>query len=119
MDAADALEVPKVFVAVAVNVYEVPFVRLVTVQLVAGDVTVHVLVLSSTVVTVYDAGVPPEPAVTVTVAEPLPATALGVPGTPGVPGATEVDELEELEVPDPLVAVAVKVYDVPSVRPVM
>ena len=81
--------------------------------------TVQVLVLSSTVVTVYDAGVPPEPAVTVTVAEPLPATALGVPGTPGVPGATEVDELEELEVPDPLVAVAVKVYDVPSVRPVM
>jgi hypothetical protein len=43
--------VPIVLVAVAVTVYEVPFVRPVTVHEVAGAVTVQVNVLSSTVVT--------------------------------------------------------------------
>jgi hypothetical protein len=50
-DTADAADVPIVLVAVAVNVYEVPFVRPVTVHEVAGAVTVQVNVLSSTVVT--------------------------------------------------------------------
>lgn len=90
----------------------------VTMHEVAGAVTVQVLVLSSTVVTVYVAGVPPEPAETVTVACPLPATALGVPGAPGAPGLTADEALEAPEVPAPLVAVAVNVYEVPSVRPV-
>ena len=51
VDTADAAEVPIVLVAVAVNVYEVPFVRPATMHDVAGAVTVQVFVLSSTVVT--------------------------------------------------------------------
>ena len=39
-DAVDAEPVPAAFVAVTVNVYEVPFVRPVTVQLVVVDVHV-------------------------------------------------------------------------------
>jgi hypothetical protein len=42
VDTADAAEVPPVFVAVAVNVYERPFVRPVTSQDPAAPVTVHV-----------------------------------------------------------------------------
>ena len=41
-DAADAPDVPEAFVAVAENVYAVPFVRPVTVHEVAGLVTVQV-----------------------------------------------------------------------------
>lgn len=56
---------------------------------------------------------PPEPeATTVTVAPPLLATAVGVPGVPGATlavGVTELDALLELEVPAPFVAVDVNV----------
>lgn len=41
-DATDELEVPPLFVAVDVKEYEVPSVNPVIVQLVAGEVTVHV-----------------------------------------------------------------------------
>jgi hypothetical protein len=118
VDAVDADDVPAPFVAVAVNVYEVPFVRPDTTQLVAGDVTVHVFVLSSTVVTVYVDGVPPLPADTVTVACPLPATAVGVPGVPGGPGITALEAVDDPDVPSLFVAVDVNVYEVPFVRPV-
>ena len=43
LDADDAPEVPTGFVAVEVNVYPCPLVRLVNEQLVAGGVTVHVV----------------------------------------------------------------------------
>jgi hypothetical protein len=42
VDAVDAALVPTEFVAVAVNVYVVPFVSPVTVQVNVGDVAVHV-----------------------------------------------------------------------------
>jgi len=51
-DAADAALVPLAFVAVAVKVYAVPFVRPVTEQLIAGGVKEHDLELSCTAVTV-------------------------------------------------------------------
>ena len=54
------------------------------------------------------AGAPPVPAATVTVAEPSPATAVGVRGVPGavIVGLTEPDSADPLEVPAELVAVA-------------
>ena len=66
------------------------------------------------------AGAPPLPALTVTVADVAPATAaVGVGGVPGAAiGLTEPDAAEAAEVPDVFVAVALKVYGVPVVRPV-
>ena len=58
------------------------------------------------------AGAPPVPeSVTVTVADVAPATAaVGVGGVPGAAiGLTEPDAVEAAEVPEPLVAVALKV----------
>ena len=82
-EAAEASEVPSAFVAVAVNVYAVPFVKPVTSHDVAGTVTVHDFE-SGELVTVYVTGVPPVVgATTVTVAAPVPATAVGAPGVPG------------------------------------
>ncbi len=71
--------------------------RVVTLQDVAGDVTVHVLVLSWTAVTVYEEGVAPLPAETVSVTCELPATAVGVPGVPGGGPATGFTALDALE----------------------
>ena len=117
-DADDPLEVPAAVVAVAENVYGVPFVRPVTVHEVAGLVTVQVR-LPGVEVTVYEAGAPPVPAATVTVAEPSPPTAVGVGGVPGAAiGLTLFDADDPLEVPPALAAVAENVYGVPVVRPV-
>ncbi len=52
VDGLEDPEVPSLFDAVAVNVYDVPFVNPVTAHEVAGTVIVRALVLSSTVVTV-------------------------------------------------------------------
>jgi hypothetical protein len=49
------------------------------------------------------------PAVTETVACPLPAMAVGVPGTPGGPGMTATEAADEPDVPSAFVAVAVNV----------
>ena len=77
-------EFPAVFVAVAVNVYAVPFVRGAIVQLVPGATTVQVAPPGDAV-TVYEEGVPPVAgAAIVIVAEPFPGAAVGVPGMPGV-----------------------------------
>ena len=58
-------------------------------------------------------------AVNVTVAWAIPAVAVPMVGAPGtVYGVTALDALEGFEVPPVLVAVTVKVYDVPLVRPV-
>jgi hypothetical protein len=68
--------VPAPFVAVDVKVYDVPFVRPVTVHEPDAPVTVH-CALPGFEVTVYEVGVPPEVgATTVTVAELSPATAV-------------------------------------------
>ena len=76
-DATDALEVLATFVAVEVKVYDVPFVRPVTVHEPEAPVTVH-CALPGVAVTVYEVGVPPEVgAATVTSAELSPATAEG------------------------------------------
>jgi hypothetical protein len=76
IDATDELDVPAPFVAVDVKVYDVPFVRPVTVHEPDAPVTVH-CALPGFEVTVYEVGVPPEVgATTVTVAELSPATAV-------------------------------------------
>ena len=117
-DAAEAAEVPPPFVAVALNVYDVPLVKPVTVQLPEAPVTVHVKD-PGVEVTRYDAGVPPVPAATVTTAEETPASAVGVRGVPGTIGCgvTAFDATEAADVPPPFVAVALNVYDVPFVKP--
>jgi hypothetical protein len=89
-DATDAAEVPgAVFVAVAVNVYAVPFVRPVTGHDPEAPVTVHVPPeTAGDAVTVYEVGAPPRvpsvavPAATVTVTLESPATTVGVAGVP-------------------------------------
>ncbi len=56
--------------------------------------------------------------VNVTDADPFPAVAVPMVGAPGtVAGVTELDAAEAAPVPTPLVAVTVKVYAVPLVRP--
>ena len=90
-DATDAAEVPgAVFVAVAVNVYAVPFVRPVTGHDPEAPVTVHVPPeTAGDAVTVYEVGAPPRvpsvavPAATVTVTLESPATPVGLAGVPG------------------------------------
>ena len=59
-------------------------------------------------VTVYDVGVPPLPALTVIVAEPSPATAVGAGGVPGavIAGLTGAEGPDAPEVLVSLVAVA-------------
>ena len=58
-------------------------------------------------VTVYELGVPPEPGgAQLTVAWPLPAVTVGVPGAPGgASGVTGADGVEALDVPPTFVAV--------------
>ena len=89
-DACELPDVPPAFVAVDVNVYAVPFVKLLNEHEPDAPVTVQVAEPDDGVgdaVTVYDAGVPPvDGATTVTVAEPLPPTTVGIPGTPGAAG---------------------------------
>ena len=63
---------------------------------------------------------PLDGATTVTVAWPFPVTTVGVPGEAGAEsvGVTALDAVELVEVPPPLDAVEVKVYEVPLVNPV-
>ena len=63
-EAAEAADVPPVFVAVDVNVYDVPFVKPVTTHDVSGTVTVQVRPPGDAV-TVYDTGVPPADGATI------------------------------------------------------
>ena len=62
-----------------------PYVKPVTVHEPEEPVTVHVKE-PGVDVTTYDAGVPPEPAATVTTADETPATAVGAGGVPGTTG---------------------------------
>lgn len=73
VEAEDADDVPAPFVAAAVNVYAVPDVSPATTHEAAGTITVHDptdALLGSSAVTVYELTVPPDPADTVTVADP-------------------------------------------------
>jgi len=117
-EAEEAADVPPPFVAVALNVYDVPLVKPDTVQLPEAPVTVHEND-PGVEVTRYDAGVPPLPAATVTTADETPASAVGVRGVPGIVGCgvTAFDAADAADVPPPFVAVALKVYDVPFVKP--
>jgi len=118
-DGSELSLVPAAFVAVTVNVYALCSLRPVTVAEVPAVVAVR---LPGSDVTTYSViGLPPSEAGAVheTTAE----ISLGIADTPlGAPGAvgvvTEFDESEDGLVPMEFVAVTVKVYAVPFVRPV-
>ena len=119
LDDADDPDVPPAFDAVALNVYDVPYVKPVTVHSPDEPVTVHVREPGVEVIR-YDVGVPPEPAATVTTADASLISAVGARGVPGTAGCgvTGSDAEEAADVPPPFVAVALNVYDVPFVKPV-
>jgi hypothetical protein len=115
----DGSEVPEAFVAVTLNVYEVPLVRPVTTQVVSPVVR-HVLP-SGVETTVYREITAPllAGAVHDTVdwvdSSDVAETPVGAPGT--VDGVAEFDATEAALVPALFVAVTVNVYAVPFVRP--
>ena len=83
LEAVEAADVPVVFVAVAINVYETVLSRLVISQDPDAPVTVQFLLESPTTDTRYEAGVAPVPAATVIVAFNTPLTATGANGADG------------------------------------
>jgi len=120
LDGSEALPVPAGFVAVTVNVYEVPFVRPSTVQLRAPFV-VHVFEPGDDVTVYPVTAAPPLATGAVQETTELPFTldvadtAVGAPGA--VAGTAAADGVEAAEVPDAFVAVTLNVYEVPFVRP--
>jgi hypothetical protein len=116
---AEAILVPIMFVAVTVNVYVVPFVKPVTVKGETPPVAVNPPGLD---VTVYEVIAEPPSlpgGVKVTVASPLPRVAVPIVGAPGtLAGTTELLVEEAILVPIAFVAVTVKVYVTPLVKPV-
>jgi hypothetical protein len=112
-DTAETAEVPPVFVAVALNVYERPLVRPVTSQDPAAPVTVHVP--AGDAVTAYDAGAPPvSAAATVTLTPPSPAVNVVM---LGASGATAVESGDVYEHPLAVVPLTLKMLFAPFVRP--
>jgi hypothetical protein len=114
-EASEAALVPALFVAVTVKVYDVPFVRPVTVQLKGPAVQAQVA-MPGTADTRYPViAEPPSEAGAVqeTVTCALPATPLTAVGTSGEPtgaaGVAEAEEADGVPVPAELVAVTVKV----------
>jgi hypothetical protein len=105
-EATDEPLVPDPLVAVAVNVYGALFVRPVTVHEPAAPVTVQVF-NSGDDVTVYDVGVAPDPAATVTVASPSAAVTVGFAGASGI-GAAVVHDTD-LTAPPPVNGVEIGV----------
>jgi hypothetical protein len=85
LDELDDPDVPPPFVAVTLNVYDVTYVKPVTVHEPEEPVTVHVKE-PGVDVTLNEAGVPPEPAATVTTADASPTSAVGAGGVPGTTG---------------------------------
>jgi hypothetical protein len=116
---AEAELVPTAFVAVTVNVYDTPLVKPVTIKGEAPPVAVKPPGLD---VTVYEVIAEPPletGGVNVTVACPLPPVAVPIVGASGtVAGVTELLVAEAILVPIAFVAVTVKVYAVPFVKPV-
>lgn len=123
-DAVDPGPVPTLFVAVTMNVYVVPLLSPVTVQLSGPDDQVQVWLPPPEAVTVYPviAAPPFDPGAdhdTVTCASPGVAVVIvGEPGTEAdATGVTEEDAADAGPVPTALVAVTVNVYAVPLVSP--
>ncbi len=85
LDELDDPDVPPPFVAVTLNVYDVPYVKPDTVHEPEEPVTVHVKE-PGVDVTLNEAGVPPELAATVTTADASPTSAVGAGGVPGTTG---------------------------------
>ncbi len=109
-DAADAAEVPPAFVAVAVNVYAVPFVRPVTTHDPDAPVIVHVAPPGDAVTRCDVAAVPDSAADTDTRTDASPITPVGAAGTFGFAmGVTDADAADAADVPPAFVAVAVNV----------
>lgn len=113
------------------TVYVVAFVNPVIVHDVAGDETRHDAppgeAIARYCVTakdpalvggVHDTVAEPDPAITDTEAGADGVTGVGGMGGVGEVGVTALDAADALEVPSPFVAVEVKAYDVPAVRPV-
>jgi hypothetical protein len=118
LDGADTGPVPIALVALTVKVYTVPLVKPVTVIGLAAPVAV---IAPGDDVTVYEVIALPfaAGAVKVTVAAALPRTALTAVGAPGTAAGVTATEAADAElVPAALVAVTVKVYAVPLVKPV-
>ena len=121
MDGSEAIPVPAEFVAVTVNVYDVPFVRPCTVQLRAPFV-VHVFEPGEDVTMYPVTDAPPLSAGAVqdttdeTFAVDVAETAVGTPGA--VAGTAAAEAVEAAEVPEAFVAVTLNVYEAPLVRPV-
>jgi len=116
---ADAVLVPALFVAVTLNVYELPLVN---------PLMVHVVVVvvqkapPGAAVTVYSViGAPPlEPGAVHEITDSAFAfddaiTFVGAPGA--VAGVAAADAIDADEVPEMFVAVTLNVYEVPLVRP--
>jgi hypothetical protein len=119
LEALDAFPVPTPFVAVTVNVYEVPLVSPGTTIEVEFAVT---WIPPGFEVTVYDMmGLPLfAAAAKATVAWALPAVAVGLPGAPGTPTImTGLDAPDGKLEPAEVIAVTVNVYWVPILSPVM
>ncbi len=115
----DCVLVPKELLAVTVNVYVVPFVRPVTVIGEEPPVAVNPPTFDATVYVVIAEPPFETGGVNVIVASPFEATALTPVGVPGaVTGTTEFVALDAVLVPIAFVAVTVKLYVVPFVRPV-
>ena len=100
-DGSDAPEVPPSFVAVAVNVYAVPFVRPDTTHEPDVPTTVHVAPPGDAVTANDDAGHEPDPPATVTLTAPSPATTFGTAGALGINAPDVITRL-----PSPVVETA-------------
>ncbi len=122
-EAADATDVPALFVAVTVNVYAVPVVNPFTVIVPEPAWIIVPVTPPGEDVAVYDKIVAPpsEPGAvkpTVAVVDPV-AVATPIVGAPGtVRGVTAAETVEDGPVPAALVALTRNVYDVPFVKPV-
>jgi hypothetical protein len=118
--APDEVLVPEMFVAVTVNEYVFPFVNPVTTIGEEVPLAVNPPVFEVTVYRVIDEPPFDTGAVNEIVACPFPETAVTLVGASGtVDGTTELLVLDAILVPFVFVAVTVKVYVVPFVRPVI
>jgi hypothetical protein len=127
IDAVEVSEIPIALLAVATYLYSVPFVKPVTVQLVAGAFTVQLafgdsgLPEVSSAVTVYEVIAEPplsSGAVNETTADAFAVVAVSPVGGPGIlAGVTADDAAESVDVPEAFVAVVLNLYAVPFVRP--
>ena len=118
-ETSEAAPSPDAFTAATVKLYEVPFVRPTTVQ---GDTALsHTTSPAALRTTNFEIDAPPlldgadQETTDWAFAAPVADTAVGTPGT--VEGTTEAEASEAEPVPEAFVAVTVKVYAVPFVRP--